>query len=352
MPLPNQPELSEHATRSAAPSPQPEPTTNGMEQPPITSSHIPVGTPPRTPNLGFNVPLHASPLPMMPSSPTPSPFRGPDQPARRSASSVPRPSDNQDGQAPATTSSTGERPQPERRPHITFMNAPPGGPSHLHQHQHHHHHHHVVHHHIPHPPMQHSPIPQIPIPISQMASGSAPPNFQFLFNVPRPGEAGQALPPMTPTPPLPTASKPFVPQSLESWTEQREKALGWRCDGTECLIAPSTDSDGDIDMLDDEVSPEDKEILNIYSPVQPPLGEYEQEAMGKEQFVILSCAHRWHRTCLRTAARSSGRGDLRAESDGRVWVRCQRCRKDGWVENAEDTPSEAEKAEVEMIIAA
>jgi hypothetical protein len=156
---------------------------------------------------------------------------------------------------------------------------------------------------------------------------------------PPPGETAASTP----------KSAPFVPQSLESWTEQREKALGWRCDGTECLIAPSTDPDGDIDMQDDDVSPEGKEMLSIHSPLQ--LSIHEQ---GGEhgQFVINSCEHRWHRACLETAERSSGRRLIRAEGDGRLWVSCQRCRRDGWVEDVESTPSEGESAEVERMVTA
>jgi len=102
-------------------------------------------------------------------------------------------------------------------------------------------------------------------------------------------------------------------------------------------------------MQDDDVSPEGKEMLSIHSPLQ--LSIHEQ---GGEhgQFVINSCEHRWHRACLETAERSSGRRLIRAEGDGRLWVSCQRCRRDGWVEDVESTPSEGESAEVERMVTA
>ena len=172
------------------------------------------------------------------------------------------------------------------------------------------------------------------------------PHFPFIMGIPHhPGP--MAIPVPAPNPP-PAPVKPFIPQSLESWVEQREKALGWRCDGTECLIAPSTDSDGDVAMMDDELCPEDKELLSIYSPLQArDVGDGPDKV---SKFVILACEHRWHRSCLTTAERSCGRGLLNSGADGRVWVRCQRCRKDGWVNDVEDTCSEGEKAEVERLV--
>lgn len=147
-------------------------------------------------------------------------------------------------------------------------------------------------------------------------------------------------PPPTPAPeerPAPT----FVPQSLESWTEQREKTLGWRCDAVECLVAPPVpDGEGeDMDVDDppaeeeEEVIPAaDKEMLSIYSaqqPLFPPSGAGE-EAHAKADFVLLTCPHRWHRTCLEVAERSAGHLGL-PDAEGRQWVRCMTCRKEGWV---------------------
>jgi len=215
------------------------------------------------------------------------------------------------------------------------------------------------------------PMPMLPQ-IGLVPSGRpTPPHLEFLMNHSPPGTAQRRPHPERPTPEAEPQATPFVPQSLESWTEQREKALGWRCDGTQCLIAPSTDPNNDVDMLDEEISPEGKEMLSIYSPLQLPFAIHQDQETStntdtrtdavKNGFVILACDHRWHRACLETAERSAGRGrsrgrtlegDCEGEGDRRVWVRCPRCRKDGWVEDLEGTPSEGEKAEVERLVTA
>ena len=135
------------------------------------------------------------------------------------------------------------------------------------------------------------------------------PHFHFFLNVPNP----------EPTPP----SKPFIPQPLESWVEQREKALGWRCDAIECLVF--NDHDGDRSSL------EATEMLSI-----------QVAEAGAE-----GCEHRWHRTCLEAAERGAGRA--RAVEGGKVRVRCQRCEKDGWVPEVEPSLSEGESCEVERM---
>ena len=334
MPVPHPPVPPEQPASSSQPM-QTESITQPVDARPTSEDVVRPATPNGMPNLVFNIPIHSSPLPMnRPASPVPVPS------VDEAGSSTDQTSPNQGSQPP----------HPERRPHITFVHGPMGVP---HSNSpHHHHHHHVVHH--------HSPPPQI--------VGGHAPNIQVFLNIPRPDEQPRHRETASPSPvpregpadsPGPTAapataaaakSYPFVPQSLESWAEQREKALGWRCDGPECSIAPSTDPEGDIDMLDEDVCPEGKEMLSIFSPSQSAFNR--QESNATRDFVILACEHRWHRACLETAERSSKRGVLRANPDGRIWVRCQRCRKDGWVNDVEGTPSEGEQAEVERIVTA
>lgn len=135
-----------------------------------------------------------------------------------------------------------------------------------------------------------------------------------------------------------SAKQPFVPQSLESWTEEKEKSLGWRCDAPECVYGPSTseeddDSDGYPPTTDElEEDQKNKEMVSIFSAVQPPLSSAEaKEAHENDHdFTLLACTHRWHRGCLEIAERSAGRMS-KDDGEGRIWVRCERCRKDGWI---------------------
>jgi hypothetical protein len=128
----------------------------------------------------------------------------------------------------------------------------------------------------------------------------------------------------------------FVPQSLESWTAQREKGLGWRCDAVECLIAPPVPDAESMDIDDepeDETDAADKEMLAIYAESQapfPPRVNPDDEPHTGHEFVLLACPHRWHRACLETAARSAGHSTT-ADASGREWIRCARCRKEGWI---------------------
>lgn len=152
------------------------------------------------------------------------------------------------------------------------------------------------------------------------------PPFEFIFL--RPPQAAEAAP----AEPVPEAA-PFVPQSLGSWTEQREKTLGWRCDAVECLVAPPVPDEGeemDVDEEDDTtLAAGDKEMVSIYAPTQGVFDTSEGEGPDAK-FVILACKHRWHRSCLETAERSAGHRAT-PDADGREWVRCQRCRKEGWI---------------------
>ncbi|WVN90312.1 uncharacterized protein L203_105548 [Cryptococcus depauperatus CBS 7841] len=135
----------------------------------------------------------------------------------------------------------------------------------------------------------------------------------------------------------------FVSQSLESWTEEREKSLGWRCDAPECIYGPPTGEDGDIVMdspLAVDEDQRDKEIISIFSALQPPLSPAaaQKAQQDKHLFTILACPHRWHRGCLESAERTAGRMG-RDDGDGRVWARCERCRKDGWIVSRVEEPS-------------
>ncbi|WVQ71227.1 hypothetical protein IAR50_000752 [Cryptococcus sp. DSM 104548] len=195
----------------------------------------------------------------------------------------------------------------------------------------------------------------IPPPLPDHQGGppaGPPPGFppglpSFLFpGLPRPhggegtpdgsrsGTPGGEFPP-APQPAREEPSKPaFVPQSLESWTEEKEKVLGWRCEAPECMYGPALgeDDEGSEMPAVGEEDKQDKEMINIFSPLQPAISlEAAKQAHADDhQFTILACSHRWHRGCLEGAARSAER-EIRDDGEGRGWVRCERCRKDGWV---------------------
>ncbi|WVW82224.1 hypothetical protein I302_104230 [Kwoniella bestiolae CBS 10118] len=304
---------------------QPAPSTPGsgslFDVPTFFSSPLPMGSRaspspapdlpslihPIPPTLPATVPPPSSSQAEQPSSALPlSPTTIPAPPAASNAS---------------TDHTLGDRPRPERRPHITIIRRTP------------------------------SPAPGgLPPPGAGLGLGNLPlppflfPNIPPGFLGPHPGQINNngnnpstdaVAPPHrqgTPTP----APAPFVLQSLESWTEEREKSLGWRCDALECIFAPPTSEDEDVEMAEDNNPDEvegDKEMLSIYSTLQLPLTsdqEREEEKDGK--FVLMACPHKWHRKCLEISERSSGRlfgGE--GEDDGRIWVRCEKCRKDGWV---------------------
>ncbi|EJT51936.1 hypothetical protein A1Q1_06805 [Trichosporon asahii var. asahii CBS 2479] len=217
------------------------------------------------------------------------------------------------------------------------------------------------------------PSARVPTPQAEPTDPpAAEPNREGANATPAPANDGEAQPrpfrgfplellflqmgaPEPPAPP-PAEERPastFVPQSLESWTEQREKTLGWRCDAVECLVAPPVpDGDGedmDVDEAPAEVEEEDvlpaadKEMLSIYSAQQPlfPPSREGEEAHANAEFVLLTCPHRWHRTCLEVAERSAGHSGL-PDGDGRQWVRCMTCRKEGWVVPRTPTPPQPE----------
>lgn len=189
------------------------------------------------------------------------------------------------------------------------------------------------------------PNPVAPPPGANPDHGAFRFPFELVFLRPPPGGGAPPPPPAENQPPA-APEREFVPQSLESWTAQREKTLGWRCDAVECLIAPPVpDADTmDVDAEDDDDGADaaDKEMLAIYAENQPPFpprkaGSSEQPHTGQE-FVLLACAHRWHRACLETAARSAGHSTV-PDASGREWIRCVKCRKDGWIVPREPAPA-------------
>ncbi|TYJ54971.1 hypothetical protein B9479_004383 [Cryptococcus floricola] len=150
---------------------------------------------------------------------------------------------------------------------------------------------------------------------------------------PRSGTPGGEFPPMPQQPEEPS-KPPFVPQSLESWTEEKEKVLGWRCEAPECIYGPiirEEDEDSEMPAVEGE-DKQDKDMINIFSPLQPAISHQaaKQAHVDDHQFTILACSHRWHRGCLEGAARSAAR-EIRDDGEGKGWVRCERCRNDGWV---------------------
>ncbi|KAK8865875.1 hypothetical protein IAR55_001023 [Kwoniella newhampshirensis] len=290
---------------------------------------------PSTPRMTLNVPTFASPLPMDRSSPAPESTSQISTTAGASPSPTALPTTES---GPPAAPPADLRPRPERRQHITIIRNGPGAGA--------------------------EPFPLLPLMFGQ------PPD---LAGVPQDPHAALPSPTVpqsqrdfTPTAPAQTQGntpKSFVPQSLESWTEEREKSLGWRCDAVECLFAPPVDEDADVDAempdeADEADDSEGKEMLSIYSPLQPPLTPAEAEVEAgrteggeKANFVILSCPHRWHRGCLETAERSAGRFYKKQDGDERQWVRCETCRKDGWVMPRGET-LRGERGEKEVAIQA
>ena len=123
------------------------------------------------------------------------------------------------------------------------------------------------------------------------------------------------------------ADPPAQPErpSLTEWVAARERSLGWRCDAPDCGLAPSEDDDDDTVMTVEE----DREMLSIFSMLQPPATAGSPLA-EKKAFELHSCQHRWHRSCLESVERTAGRS-LRSDEQGRVVVRCEACRKEGWI---------------------
>ena len=302
------------------PVPQAASTDQGATAPdplrtPLASPTPTAATLPAHPRPMFGSFMHTSPIPM-----------------ERSISAPPPPLASESAPSGSLESA---RPVPERRQHITLIRQggpaqvmhggtqlhPSANPLHHHHIVTHHHHHHHHHHPVQQPSRTPTPTPPPPpaLPVEQ-------PTIHVFINH-GPGPNGPQAPP---DPAAEPKKSTFVPQSLESWAEVREKALGWRCDAPECALAPSNEWDGDAEMSPLDGPQDNKEMLSIYAPSQTA----QLEATSGKEFVRLSCPHRWHRTCLETLERVSGRTDLAGDEQGRLSVRCALCRKDGWVKAA------------------
>ncbi|WWC58578.1 uncharacterized protein I303_101121 [Kwoniella dejecticola CBS 10117] len=327
---------------------------------------------PSTPRSVFDVPtFFSSPQPMI--LPSPSSAADPDATSTQAGdtNTIPMVASSSEGvptsivppsntASDVNTNSMGDdRPRPERRPHITIIRTSSPGPR----------------------PSNAGGGPGLSLPPAGPPGGlglgnlplppflfpNLPPAPQLLNPSQAPPPAGNhplgGHPTQTPSASAPTstpAPSPFVPQSLESWTEEKEKSLGWRCDAPECLYAPPVSEDDDIDMVDfdgeegeegDEGDEGDKEMLRILMdptsnssvPDLPTVNgtSTEGDKLGEGSITGASistraeataCEHRWHRKCLEISEKSSGRFS-RQDEDGKMWVKCERCRKDGWVQS-------------------
>ncbi|WWC66374.1 uncharacterized protein I206_100275 [Kwoniella pini CBS 10737] len=222
-----------------------------------------------------------------------------------------------------------ERPRPERRPHITIIRTssptprPPAGPGHnsgvglptsgppgglgLGN--------------LPLPPFL---FPNLPLPPQLLNAPAAP------TGPPSPGQANQARSP---------SPAPFVPQSLESWTQEKEKSLGWRCDASNCHYAPSVnEEDDDVEMSEicDDNDQGNKEMLTVY--LEDLYKDNQITTGDQDNHVVLtkgsaSCGHKLHRKCLELSENLSGRITKQDDEEGKVWVKCEKCKKDGWVKS-------------------
>ncbi|WRT64085.1 uncharacterized protein IL334_001013 [Kwoniella shivajii] len=318
---------------------------------------------PSTPGSVFDVPtLFSSPLPMTnratSASPAPdSTTQPPAVQAEPSTSTILGPAltpSNGGNPLPAETISE-DRPRPERRPHITIIRTSspspaPGaaggstGPGALG----------LGLGNFPIPPFMFGPPPQLLNPDRNPLTTLFPQSPAATNQFP----AENAVPQQPTRPPT-----PFVPQTLESWTEEREKSLGWRCDAPECIYAPPVDEPEDVDMVDidhfqDEEDSDGREMLSIHSPLQPMFSPDQRNMTNNssdeeknDKFVLMTCQHKWHRACLELSERSCGRLLKNQDEDGRVWVKCEKCRKDGWVDARRPDEGAPSEKEVERLIA-
>ncbi|WWC86187.1 uncharacterized protein L201_001060 [Kwoniella dendrophila CBS 6074] len=372
----------------------------------------PVPPAPSTPGSIFDVPtFFSSPLPMAsraspgPSVEVPLPVSS-NVPTSSSASqsdqfattvSAPphtdTPSNTPQQEGSSTESpaiNTDDRPRPERRPHITIIRtsspsrSPAPGPDSL-------------------PPLGGPPgasslglglgnLPLPPFLFPNMTSrifnpeqnsptllpdqvstdnGTAPSVNTDQPSISQPQPASE--PSSTPT------TAPFVPQSLESWAEEKERILGWRCDAPECVYAPSTKENEDTDKvgitdrkgkgkLKEPLSEEEyrhgREMFSLdHSHVQTALSDHntilktklktetetETETETKVEgtpkphkvYTATICPHKWHRKCLELSQKSLGRSTKIDDRDNgnnddaeRIWMNCDKCKTEGWTQSA------------------
>lgn len=176
---------------------------------------------------------------------------------------------------------------------------------------------------------------------------------------PPPAATGAAQPAARPPSPPPRVRgpKPWVipshKETLQEWVAGREKALRWRCDDPVCIHAPPEHfhvGDGEADDGDDssEVDgewrtwqplPSDAsglvairamEELHVNRPTS------EETAAAAEAARQQRCPHTYHPQCLKISCLSSNWWlEDPAEHGEKIWLRCPKCRKQGWV-TAED----------------
>jgi hypothetical protein len=280
---------------------------NGDRTPPL-AAHL---APPRTPTVRFDLPLHASPLAMDDSASPRRPFasflsQAPDNTAEASSLS----------QAPVNTAeaiNNGSTQQAEE-PVVDSSSGPPalesGSQESMTQTQ--------------------TGLPDLPTIAIRPGTQDRPqperrPHYHIVHHLPPfLGQNQTGLTPHfhfhrhAPAQPQPTSkSPPLKVVALEDWIAERETSLGWRCHAPVCLVLPS-----DEDAIDTIPRKEECGMMSIYAPVQPALEG------GEQGFVLHACTHRWHRDCLVMEEKTSGRWKV---EDGKVWLRCGRCRKDGWI---------------------
>jgi hypothetical protein len=147
-------------------------------------------------------------------------------------------------------------------------------------------------------------------------------------------------PPARPTSPAGQRQrKTWVPPAgkltLDEWVTLREKALHWRCDDPVCLFAPPEHLDDVSPAEWDDWKPTDEACMPLISMGQKHAVVPDVE--GQRAFNLLACPHSFHASCVRTSALSSGWWTK--DEDGRRLCRCPRCRKEGWLQEA-DSPSD------------
>jgi hypothetical protein len=121
--------------------------------------------------------------------------------------------------------------------------------------------------------------------------------------------------------------------TLDEWVTLREKALHWRCDDPVCLFAPPEHLDDVSPAEWDDWKPTDEACMPLISMGQKHAVVPDVE--GQRAFNLLACPHSFHASCVRTSALSSGWWTK--DEDGRRLCRCPRCRKEGWLQEAENS---------------
>ncbi|WVF70899.1 hypothetical protein IAT40_005694 [Kwoniella sp. CBS 6097] len=294
------------------PSPRPASALQSSES--VTSTTAQAGessglAAPSTPGPIFDAPTFASPL-QMASRSSPAPADQQSQPESQTPAAAPAPVPNPSpiptgpfGIAGASVSASADnnRLQPQRRPHITIIRTsspgpPPaaGGPGagplpsqfpFL-----------PLPHHIlaglgrnqnqnqnpnqnaPSPTPPPAPLPSATASATESASDTRPPAASRTPTIVTAGSAGTAEG-NADSDQTTAATKPFVPESLENWILDRERALGWRCDAPDCYyyeppLSEINEGGGDVQMgeveqADDEAAEDGKEMMSVYAVNQP-----------------------------------------------------------------------------------